>query len=465
VRRGEPDHARFCLACGAALAEPARVGEERKLVSVLFVDLVGFTGRSDRADPEDVRATLRPYHERVKTDTERFGGTVEKFIGDAVMAVFGAPVAHEDDAERAVRAGLRILQTIDELNDERAGPDLAVRAAVTTGEAVVALGARPERGEGIATGDVVNVAARLQAAAPVGAVLVDEPTVRSTSDAIDYEPLDPVVAKGKAEPIAVWRVAGARSRFGVDTELRARTPFVGRQHDLSVLTDTFARALNEPSVQLVTVVGEPGIGKSRLVWELRGELDGRPELVRWRQGRCLPYGEGITFWALGEIVKAEAGVFESDSPVGAQLKLARAVAAVIEDDSERPWFEERLAPFVGAQEETATVGREEAFSAWRRYLEALTFDGPLVLVFEDLHWADGALLDFLEHVLDWAALVPMLVVGTARPELFKTRRDWGGGGVTRRRSASRRSPTTRRRISSPLSSSDRCSLRRRKRHC
>jgi class 3 adenylate cyclase/tetratricopeptide (TPR) repeat protein len=422
-----PEHARFCHACGAALAEAVPVGEERKLVSVLFVDLVGFTGRSDRADPEDVRATLRPYHERVKADIERFGGTVEKFIGDAVMAVFGAPVAHEDDAERAVRAGLRILDAIDELNEERSGPDLAVRAAVTTGEAVVSLGARPERGEGIATGDVVNVAARLQAAAPVGAVVVDEPTARSTAEAIEYEPLDPVVAKGKAEPISLWRATGARSRFGVDTELRARTLLVGRQHDLSALTGTFARALGEPSVQLVTVVGEPGIGKSRLVWELRREIDSRPELVRWRQGRCLPYGEGITFWALGEIVKAEAGVLESDSPIEAQAKLERAVAAVIEDESERAWFEERLAPLVGAQEDVAGVGREEAFSAWRRYLEALTAQGPLVLVFEDLHWADGALLDFLEHVLDWASPVPVLVVGTARPELFKTRPEWGGG--------------------------------------
>ena len=194
-----------------------------------------------------------------------------------------------------------------------------------------------------------------------------------------------------------------------------------------MLSDTFERAIREPSVQLVTVGGEPGIGKSRLVWELRQEIDSRPELVRWRQGRCLPYGEGITFWALGEIVKAEAGVLESDSPIEAQAKLERAVAAVIEDESERSWFEGRLAPLVGAQEDVAGVGRQEAFSAWRRYLEALTAHGPLVLVVEDLHWADNALLDFLEHVLDWASPVPVLVVGTARPELFKTRPEWGGG--------------------------------------
>jgi class 3 adenylate cyclase/tetratricopeptide (TPR) repeat protein len=420
-----PDHARFCLACGAALEAPAAPGEERKVVSVLFVDLVGFTDRSDRADPEDVRATLRPYHERVKADIERFGGTVEKFIGDAVMAVFGAPVAHEDDAERAVRAALRTLETIADLREE--GLDVAVRAAVTTGEAVVALGARPERGEGIVAGDVVNTAARLQSAAPVGSVIVDEKTMHSAGGAIAFEPLEAVTAKGKQEPIAVWQAVEARSRFGVDTELRAATPFVGRDSELTLLGETFARALREPSAQLVTVVAEAGVGKSRLVWEFSQELDRRSDLVRWRQGRCLPYGEGITFWALGEIVKAEAGVLETDTPAQALEKLGRSVAEIVEDESERAWFTERLAPLVGAQEEVGGVGREEAFSAWRRYLEALAAQRPTVLVLEDLHWADGALLDFVEHLLDWAPNVPLLVLATARPELHDARPGWGGG--------------------------------------
>ena len=421
-----PAEARFCLACGTELVAGAPVGEERKVVSVLFVDLVGFTGRSDRADPEDVRAALRPYHERLKTEIERFGGTVEKFIGDAVMAVFGAPVAHEDDAERAVRAALRILEAIEELNEER-DLDLAVRGAVATGEAVVALGARPERGEGIVTGDIVNTAARLQSAAPVGSVIVDETTLRATGGAIETESLEPVVAKGKAEPIAVWLVVGARSRFGVDAEPRARTPFVGREHDLATLLDTFARAQREPSPQLLTIVGEPGLGKSRLVWELSRELDRRDSLVRWRQGRCLPYGEGITFWALGEIVKAEAGILESDSPGRAHEKLRETVEEAIDDAGERGWVADRLAPLVGAQEDVAAVGREEVFAAWRRFLEALASDRPLVLVIEDLHWADAALLDFVEHLLDWATPVPLLVVGTTRPELFEHRPGWGGG--------------------------------------
>jgi class 3 adenylate cyclase/tetratricopeptide (TPR) repeat protein len=420
-----PEGARFCHACGASLAEPVPGGEERKVVSVLFVDLVGFTDRSDRADPEDVRATLRPYHERVKADIERYGGTVEKFIGDAVMAVFGAPVAHEDDAERAIRAALRILETIEELRDE--GLDVAVRGAVTTGPAVVTLGARPERGEGMVAGDVVNTAARLQGAAPVGSVIVDATTMRSAEGAIEFRPLEAVTAKGKQAPIEVWLASEARSRFGVDTELRAETLFVGRDSELALLGETFARALREPSAQLVTVVGEPGVGKSRLVWEFREEIDRRPDLVRWRQGRCLPYGEGITFWALGEIVKAEAGVLETDSPAQALEKLAHAVAESVEDESDRAWFTERLAPLVGAQEDVSGVHREEAFSAWRRYLEALAAQRPTVLVLEDLHWADGALLDFVENLLDWAADVPLMVLATARPELYDARQGWGGG--------------------------------------
>jgi len=419
-----PERARFCLACGQPLAAESSGGEERKVVSVLFVDLVGFTSRSDRADPEDVRATLRPYHERVKLDIERFGGTVEKFIGDAVMAVFGAPVAHEDDAERAVRSALRILATIEELRES--GLELAVRAAVTTGETVVALGARPERGEGIVTGDVVNTAARLQAAAPVGAVLVDEPTMRSTERAVTYESLAPVAAKGKADPIPVWRAVEAKSRVG-QPEAATQTPFVGREHERALLLETFLRAERESSVQLVTVVGEPGIGKSRLVTELRSALDDRPEVVTWRHGRCLPYGEGITFWALGEIVKSEAGILESDDPGVARAKLAETVAVLVEDEADRAWFDSRLAPLVGAGGDGAAVTREESFTAWRRFLEAVAAHRPTVLVVEDLHWADAALLEFLEHLLDWSLPVPLLLLCTARPELYGRRSSWGGG--------------------------------------
>jgi class 3 adenylate cyclase/tetratricopeptide (TPR) repeat protein len=419
-----PERARFCLGCGRALEDDASPGEERKVVSVLFVDLVGFTGRSDRADPEDVRATLRPYHERVRADIERFGGTVEKFIGDAVMAVFGAPVAHEDDAERATRSALRVLDTIEELRD--GGLRLAVRAAVTTGEVVVALGARPEHGEGIVTGDSVNTAARLQAAAPVGSVVVDEATMRSAAAAITFEPLEPVEAKGKADPIPVWRVVGARSRVG-QPETATHTPFVGREHERTLLLEMFLRTERESSVQLVTVVGEPGIGKSRLVTELRTALDERAAPVTWRHGRCLPYGEGITFWALGEIVKAEAGILESDDRRAVTTKLDAMLTELVADEADRAWMTSRIAPLVGMAEGTAAVTSDEAFTAWRRFLESLSVRRACVLVFEDLHWADDALLRFVEHLVDWSAPVPLFLLCTARPELFERHTTWGGG--------------------------------------
>ncbi len=340
------------------------------------------------------------------------------------MAAFGAPVAHEDDAERAVRSALRILDTIEELREE--GMEIAVRAAVTTGETVVALGARPDRGEGIVTGDVVNTAARLQSAAPVGAVIVDETTMRATKSAIVYEEHERVEAKGKAEPIRAWRAVEARSRVG-QPEAAIQTLFVGREHERTLLLETYLRAEREASVQLVTVVGEPGIGKSRLVTELRTALDDRTDLVTWRHGRCLPYGEGITFWALGEIVKAEAGILESDEAVVAARKLAESIATAFPDEAEAAWLEARLAPLVGAETSGASASREESFTAWRRFLEEMAARRACVLVVEDLHWADDALLEFLEHLLDWSAPVPLLLLCTARPELFERRPSWGGG--------------------------------------
>ena len=384
------------------------------MVSVLFCDLVGFTAASESADPEDVQARLRPYHERVRDVLERHGGTVEKFVGDAVMAVFGAPVAHEDDAERAVRAGLRILEAISELNAADAALGLQVRVGVNTGEAVVALNARPELGEAMVTGDVVNTASRLQGAAPVDAVAVSEQTYRATERAFDWEPLGPVTVKGKAQPLALWRPLQARARFGLDVTRTHSTPLVGRELEKPVLVGAFERAAAQQSCQLVTVVGEPGVGKSRLCAELFGYLEERPGLVRWRQGRCLPYGDGIALWALGEIVKAECGVLETDTPDEAAAKLERALPA---DDPDRVWLLARLAPLVGAGGESAAL--EESFAAWRRFCEQLAAERTTVLVFEDLHWADPALLAFLEHLADWAEGVPLLLLCTARPELYE----------------------------------------------
>jgi class 3 adenylate cyclase/tetratricopeptide (TPR) repeat protein len=416
--------ARFCDACGAALIEPApATHEERKVVSVLFCDLVGFTAASEQQDPEDVRARVRLYHGRVRQEIERYGATVEKFIGDAVMAVCGAPVAHEDDSERAVRAGLAILDAITELNESDPQLNLQVRVGINSGEAVVAVGAQPERGEGIVTGDVVNTAARIQSAAPVNGVAVSEQTYRATSGVFEYERMPPVEVKGKAEPLPLWRAKAARARYGSDFKRQFKTPFVGRELEKPLLIATFERAAQQRSVQLVTIVGEPGVGKSRLIAELFAYIHAKPEIIRWRQGRSLPYGEGITFWALGEVVKAEAGILESDSaPVAAQ----KLEATLAPEEPEREWLVQRLAPLVGL-EAASPAERQELFAAWRRFLEGLAAARPSVLVFEDLHWADEALLGFLEHLVEWSSDVPLLVLCAARPELYERRPGWGAG--------------------------------------
>ena len=410
-----PDVARFCLACGAALtADPPR--EERKVVTVLFADLVGFTSRAERLDPEDVRAVLAPYWERLRRELERRGGTVEKFIGDAVMALFGAPVAHEDDPLRAVGAALAIRDWAREESD------VQVRIAVNTGEALVLLGARPAEGEGMAAGDVVNATSRLQSAAPVNGVLVGETTYRATRDVVEYVEREPVVAKGKVEPIPVWEAVQVRSRLGMDVE-RTTLPLVGRRRELGVIVDAFERARSEREPQLVTLVGVPGIGKSRLVGEFFARLEGQPDLVWWRQGRALPYGEGVSFWALAEMVKAQAGIQENDARDAAELKLRDSVDRLVDAD-EREWALEHLLPLVGGEQRG---GSGESAPAWRRYFEGMAEQRPLVLVFEDMHWADDGLLDFIDHLVDWASGVPILVLATARPELLDRRPAWGGG--------------------------------------
>jgi class 3 adenylate cyclase/tetratricopeptide (TPR) repeat protein len=413
------EEARFCDSCGATLSASSPAREERKVVTVLFADLVGFTQRAETMDPEDVRSLLQPYWQRLRSELERFGGTVEKFIGDAVMALFGAPVTHEDDPERAVRAALAIRDWV------REEEDLHVRIAVNTGEALVLLGARPNEGEGMATGDVVNTAARLQSAAPTNGVLVGETTWRATRDRIDYEARDAVQAKGKSEAIPVWEPLNARARVGMDLEQQALSPLVGRERELGVLVDALDRVRREREPQLVTLVGVPGIGKSRLAAELFQRLESDPELIRWRQGRALPYGAGVSFWALGEMVKAQAGIHENDAEDEATAKLHASVAETV-DEHERAWVVRHLEPLVGLGEE-ATAERTEAFAAWRRYLEGLAEQRPLVLVFEDLHWADEGLLDFVDHLAEWATSVPLLVLGSARPELLDRRPGWGGG--------------------------------------
>ena len=294
------------------------------------------------------------------------------------MALFGAPIAHEDDPERAVRAALPI-------RDFALEEGLELRVGITTGEALVSLDARPDAGEGMASGAVVDTAARLQSAAPVNGVIVDRTTYRATRTVIDFEEDGPVEAKGRTEPVAVWQATAARSRFGVDVAHEARSELVGRQRELSVVQDAFDRARHARTPQLVTLVGVPGIGKSRLVYELRRIVDADPELVTWRHGRCLAYGDGITLWALAEIVKAQAGIAEQDAPAEVVEKLRRAAAEAV-PESDAHWVESHLRALTGLAEEAELGGnrRNEAFSAWRHFLEGLAEQRPLVLVFEDL---------------------------------------------------------------------------------
>ncbi len=413
---------RFCGACGVALSAPSRVAvEERKVVTALFCDLVGFTAMSELADPEDVNAMLTDYYAMARPVIEAFGGVVQKFIGDAVVGVFGVPVAHEDDPERAVRAGLRIAENAERLTAVGGGP-LLLRLGINTGEALVRLDVTPGSGEGFMTGDAVNTASRIQSLAPVGGVAVGQATYHATKVVFDYVELPAARVKGKSVPLAVFHAGAPLARLGTDLTRTHDSLFVGREIDLGLLRGIFDKTLATLSPQLVTVVGEPGLGKSRIVAELGAYVDDRPELVTWRQGRCLPYGEGITFWALGEVVKAHAGILETDDPATAIAKLD----VVLPDGEERAWFRQRLLPLLGI-EANSSAEREELFTVWRRFLEHIAEQGPTVVVFEDLHWADPAMLAFIEHLADRAEAVPLLVVGTARPELFEHHPHYAGG--------------------------------------
>ena len=412
--------AKFCSQCATPLvAGTTGGGTERKVITVLFADLVGFTSKAERLDPEDVQAVLAPYHERLRYELERWGGTVEKFIGDAVVALFGAPVTRENDPERAVRAALAIRDWIAE------EAKLQVRIGVNTGEALVKLGARPESGEGMAAGDVVNTTARLQAAAPTNGILAGETTYRATAEAIEYRQHPAVDAKGKTEPVPVWEVMQARARFGVDLTPEARTPLVGRERELDQLVGALERARQQRSPELVTLIGVPGIGKSRLVGELFQSVERGGQLTYWRQGRSIGYGEGVSYWALAEMVKAQAGILETDRDAEVDAKLTRAVEQLIDEDTE--WVLSHLRPLVGQAGDAAAGSQEEAFAAWRRFFEALAERYPLVLVFEDIQWADDGLLDFIDHLVDWVRDVPMLLLCTARLELLERRPAWGGG--------------------------------------
>ena len=412
-----PEGSRFCLSCGACIAAPAAAVEERKVVTTLFCDLVAFTAMSEAADPEDVDAILRAYHAAARKVIESHGGTVEKFIGDAVVGVFGVPAVHEDDPERAVRAGLRIVQALEGMKRPDGSP-LEVRCGVNTGEALVRLDVTPGSGEGFLTGDAVNTAARLQAAAPADAVTVGALTHELTGRVIVYEELPPVSAKGKAEPVAAWCAVRPVARTGTQPLRNFRAPLLGREPELARLLELVAETVASSTSRFTLISGEPGVGKSRLVGELFAHIDALPELITWRQGRCLPYGENVSFWALAEIVKAQAGVLETDERRVAAQKLEQVIAS----GADHAWLAERLRPLLGL--EASQASREENFAAWRRFLAQLAAGGPAVLVFEDLHWADEGMLAFLEHLAGLVEGVPLFIVATTRPVLFERRPDY-----------------------------------------
>ena len=433
---------RFCGDCGTPVAAPAEHASavaaraisgpphedsspvsERRLCSVLFVDLVGFTPLAEKRDPEEIRELLSRYFERAQAIIGHYGGTVEKFIGDAVMAVWGAPIANEDDAERSVRAALEVVASVAGLGAE-SGVELAARAGVVTGEVAITIG---KVSEGMVLGDTVNSASRVQSVAEPGTVLVDESTWRAASGAIAFTEVGALHLKGKEEVVQAWRaVRVVAQRKGVGRSERIEPPFVGRDEELRLIKDLLHATAREQKARLVSVTGIPGIGKSRLAWEFLKYVDGLAEAVYWHQGRSPAYGEGITFWALGEMVRMRAAINESEDAAASRAKLSASVAELVTDPDERRWIEPRLAHLLGLAD--APPGdREELFSAWRTFFERVAALGPTVMVFEDLQWADSGLIDFVESILEWSRNYPIMVITLARPELMDRRPNWGAG--------------------------------------
>ncbi|MGH2591704.1 MAG: AAA family ATPase, partial [Actinomycetota bacterium] len=414
------DRARFCSSCGAELT--AAPHEERKFVSVLFVDIVGSTTHADGADPEDVRDRNRLYYDEVRSRIERHGGIVEKYVGDAVMAVFGAPLARTDDAERAIRASLSILDGIRELNDRHPGIALDVRAGVCTGEVVVAVDATP--GDAIATGDVVNTASRLQNAAPPGRVIVDAESYRLTRDAFRYEAMAPIEAKGKREPVTAWLVGEALGEPA--TRSVSGTALVGRDHELTLIRSVWDRAVRSNHPHLVTVIGPAGIGKSRLAQEIADEIRGTGGRELW--GRSLPYEEQTPFRAAAEMVRHVADIYENESPASARAKLA-SLAGSLFPEAEVPEATRLLSVILGLGLDTPPELQVYLLHGVRRLIEHLSERDPLLLVFEDLHWADDALLDLIDHLVTHVRDHPVVFLALARPEFVERRPTWGSGMI------------------------------------
>jgi class 3 adenylate cyclase/tetratricopeptide (TPR) repeat protein len=437
-----PPTAKFCPECATPLAAGTRpviagapvtasgsattaspVGgsavAERRLVSVLFADLVGFTPFAEERDAEDVRDTLSRYFELASETVTRYGGTIEKFIGDAVMAVWGTPIAHEDDAERAVRAALDLTAAVTAL-----GGEIQARVGVMTGEAAVTLGAS---NQGMVAGDLVNTASRLQGAAPPGSVLVGEGTMHATSSAIAYEPVGGQELKGKSVPVGAWRALRVvAQRGGQGRSDLPEPPFTGRDEEMRVLKELVTATGRDPRARLASITGPAGIGKSRLAWELEKYLDGVVETIYWQRGRSPSYGEGVSFWALGEMVRRRAGLAESDDEQTTRERIAATVAEWVPDPTDRGWVEPALLTLLGLEPAPAG-GRDVLFAGWRIFFERIATKGTTILLFEDLQWADSGLLEFIQYLLEWSKDSPILIVALARPELLEGETNWGVG--------------------------------------
>jgi predicted ATPase/class 3 adenylate cyclase len=430
---GTPNAAgvKFCGECGSALGTPtpahatpaSSAGAERRLVTVLFADLVGYTALSEGRDFEDVRELQTRYFDLARTVVERYGGTVEKFIGDAVMALWGAPIAREDDAERAVRAALELVDGVATLGASGEPSELRLRAGVLTGEAAVTIGATSQ---GMVTGDLVNTASRIQAAATPGTVLVGDSTHRATEASIVYAHAGTRELKGKTEPVQLWQALRViANRGGEGRSAGLESPFVGRDRELRLVKELFHATIDDRTPRLLSIVGAAGMGKSRLSWEFEKYVDGLFDTVYWHRGRCLAYGEGVAYWALADMVRMRARIVEDEPAEESIPKLAEAIAEAVDDPAERAFIEPRLQHLLGLTERVAP-DREDLFSAWRLFVERMAELYPVVMVFEDIHWADAALLEFVEALLERSRSHPIFVLTLARPDLLERHPGFGG---------------------------------------
>jgi class 3 adenylate cyclase/tetratricopeptide (TPR) repeat protein len=432
---------RFCGECGTALpgrsapAAVARVEQpaaalvtERRMCSVLFCDLVGFTPLSESRDAEEVRELLSRYFEMARTVIGRYGGVVEKFIGDAVMAVWGTPVAVEGDTERAVRAALELVASVAALGAEIGAPTLAARGGVVTGEVAVTVGAT---NQGMVAGDAVNTASRVQSVATPGAVFVDAATQRLAQAGVEFIDAGEFELKGKTEPQRLWRAGRVLSNVGGAQRVDGlEAPITGRDLELRLIKDLFHASADRRQPRLVAVTGPAGVGKSRLGWEFEKYIDGLSATVWWHRGRCLSYGEGVSYWALAEIVRQRLGIAEEDPVDVGSAKLVAGVARYVPDETERGYIGVRLARLLGLpypDDAAQELSREELFAGWRLWFERLADGSPVAMLIEDLQYADEGLLDFLDHLLDWARDAPIFVLTFSRPDMRIERSTWAAG--------------------------------------